>query len=276
MKIKTSDYRKVFACGDIHGQLEFLLLALKELGYDEEQDLIITMGDMIDRGDDSLGTLLYFLDSKPNKKGLPKAISTRGNHEDFAIDIFVEGNNSYKADWFKHGGLWSESHDDKLLTDIFTRVKEELPLHLSILYKDKHIVASHAAIPGYRYSNIDEHPDKRLMKDWLIHKPEDLPVDEEDDFSNFEVTGADLTIHGHNMVPEPYLFKNRLYIDTGCFKDSGIDEGVSHSLTLLTISDIDGISISSFKKNSFLEGIEWVDNEVNEKEMEKNLTALLS
>lgn len=276
MKVNVDDYRNVLFCGDVHGQLDFLLSALNEMGYDEEQDLLITTGDTIDRGENSLGTLLYFLDAKKNRKGIPSKLSTRGNHEDFGIDICFYGNKDWEQDWFKYGGAWTKSYDSDYLKEIFGRVKNEFPLYLDVYYKEKHIVVSHAAIPGYNYDRIQSIQDKELVKNWLIHKQETLPVNEEEEiYEDLEIVGADLSIHGHTIVSEPYLYKNRLYIDTGCIRDSGISEGNKNSLTILKLSNTEGISIQSFKTNEFLKGIEWVDSKVNESAIEERLTKIL-
>lgn len=276
MKIKVSNYRNVFFCGDIHGQLELLILALKELDYDSDQDVIITMGDTIDRGDDSLGSVLFFLDAKKTKNGLPSAISTLGNHEDFGIDVHVNKNLDWIQDWHHYGGDWSLNHDDLFLEKLFTRIKNEFPLFLDIEFNNKHIVASHAAIPGYDYNKITTLKNDFLIKNWLIHKPESFPIDEDDEIASLPVSGADLSIHGHTIVSHPFLHKNRLYLDTGCIKDAGIDEGNKNYLSILTLNEDKGISISGFKRNSFLEGVEWIDNNEKENDIEDKLKKILN
>lgn len=275
MQINVSDYRNVFLCGDIHGELLFLLLALKELGYDSDYDLILTTGDTIDRGSDSLKSVLYFLDHKLTKNDKPSAKSTRGNHEDFGIDICYAGNKDWESEWYRFGGDWTKKYNEEFLKDLFSRVNEEFPLYFDIFFKDKHIVASHAAIPGYNYDLIKNYPDKELVKRWLLHKEERFPVDEEDEIASLPVSGVDLSIHGHTIVPQPYLYKNRLYIDTGCFKDAGIEEGVKNSLTILKLNESEGVSIQSFKRNSFLKDIEWVSNDAHEKTIENELNRIL-
>ncbi|PJZ54307.1 metallophosphoesterase [Leptospira adleri] len=59
--------------GDIHGCFEELILLLKEVGYSKE-DRIISVGDIVDRGPDSVKVYQFFKEN-------PKHIVVRGNHE---------------------------------------------------------------------------------------------------------------------------------------------------------------------------------------------------
>jgi len=239
MKLKVSDYRNMFFCGDIHGSLDLLLLSLEKLGYDSKKDIIVTMGDVIDRGADSLRAALFFLDHKKTTNGKPSALSSKGNHEDFGIDAHVNKNRDWIDSWHEHGGDWSKSHSNEFLENLFSRIDNDFPLYFDIEFKGKHIVASHAAVPGYNYDLIHSLKDKDLIKNWLLQKPESFPVDEEDEIATLPVIGADLSIHGHTIVDNPYLYKNRLYLETGCSKNY---------LTILTLNEDTGISVSKFKE----------------------------
>lgn len=82
-------YRKEFAIGDIHGE-EHLLTRLmefiveKEQVFDPEQDLLVQMGDFVDRGIDSAKTVTML--KKYHEDGVMKVI--RGNHEEFFYKAF--------------------------------------------------------------------------------------------------------------------------------------------------------------------------------------------
>lgn len=49
-KIDCSEYRNVFVIGDLHGCYDILMKALKEEGFDRSKDLVVCVGDLIDRG----------------------------------------------------------------------------------------------------------------------------------------------------------------------------------------------------------------------------------
>ena len=150
MLLKVKNYRKVFVCGDIHGNLALLKKGLEKLGYDSNKDVIVTMGDVIDRGKESIETALFFLEPKKTENGLPSAVSSRGNHEDFGIDAHVKNNKDWIDSWHYHGGSWTKEHSEEVLTDLFTRIEKKFPLYIDIKFKGKNIIASHAAVPRVR------------------------------------------------------------------------------------------------------------------------------
>lgn len=79
---------KTLVVGDVHGCLEELLALLKRAEYREGTDKLVLVGDLIDRGPDSVGVVRL-------AKALG-AVCVRGNHEDkhlkFRRDM-VEGTN---------------------------------------------------------------------------------------------------------------------------------------------------------------------------------------
>lgn len=70
-----------FVVGDIHGCLSLLQVALREVGFDPAKDRLFSVGDLVDRGPDNVGTLRFFLEN-------PWAMAVRGNHEDNMIRYF--------------------------------------------------------------------------------------------------------------------------------------------------------------------------------------------
>lgn len=261
MLLKVSDYRKTFVCGDIHGNLNLLKKGLEKLGYDSRKDVVLTMGDVIDRGEESLETALFFIEPEKTDNGLPSALSSKGNHEDFGIDAHVHKNKDWIDSWHYHGGAWTKSHNEDFLTDLFKKIDETFPMYFDIDFYGKHIIASHAAVVGYDYEKITSVKDEFLVKNWLLKKAESLPVEDflaehEDDLDEDEflleslpVSGVDLAIHGHSHVDNPYLYKNRLYLDTG---------SLNNYLTIMTLSD-KGIEMSGVKMDSVGKSVEIVD-----------------
>lgn len=69
--------------GDIHGCLEELHLLLEKACFDFEKDLLISVGDVVDRGPHNIDTL-RFLDQI-------EAIVIKGNHDD-KIERYLKGN----------------------------------------------------------------------------------------------------------------------------------------------------------------------------------------
>jgi hypothetical protein len=97
-------YRRIYAVPDIHGRLDLLDLLLEKLdadGFDKSQDLIVFLGDFIDRGPDSRGVVE--LVKRLVEDGEAKAVS--GNHESFAIDYYVKHMASAREIWEWNGGI---------------------------------------------------------------------------------------------------------------------------------------------------------------------------
>ena len=82
--------------GDIHGRYDQMIRCLEQANYDASNDIIMTVGDMIDRGTDNIKVLNAFIDNEDFH-------AIMGNHEDMVI------NNEYYNIWLYNGGdmtLW--------------------------------------------------------------------------------------------------------------------------------------------------------------------------
>lgn len=62
-RIEAKNWRHVWVVGDIHGCFSMLMKRLRECRFDPQQDLLVSVGDLIDRGPDSLGCLALLRES---------------------------------------------------------------------------------------------------------------------------------------------------------------------------------------------------------------------
>ena len=53
-------FRRILAVSDIHGNLEYLQALLKKVGFCQ-QDALVLVGDLIEKGPDNLGVLRYVM-----------------------------------------------------------------------------------------------------------------------------------------------------------------------------------------------------------------------
>lgn len=87
---------RLFVVGDLHGCYTLLMKRLKDIEFDFQHDLLISVGDLIDRGNENL-ECLSLLDESWFK-------AIRGNHEQMCIeaniDVEMKDIHSY------HGGAW--------------------------------------------------------------------------------------------------------------------------------------------------------------------------
>ena len=84
---------KTFVVGDVHGRCAQLHSLLDMLPRDESGDMLVFLGDLIDRGPDAPGCVELVL--KLQRENPERVICLRGNHEQMLLD-FIEGS----------GNLW--------------------------------------------------------------------------------------------------------------------------------------------------------------------------
>ena len=94
---RLDDGRRVWAIGDIHGHLGTFRALIHRLKLGEE-DRVVCLGDMIDRGPDSAGLIDYI-------RSHPQIICLKGNHELMAITSLQEdGHVELWQPWLERGG----------------------------------------------------------------------------------------------------------------------------------------------------------------------------
>lgn len=202
-RITANRYRQIFVIGDLHGCCTLLMNELKAKNFDDSQDLVISVGDLIDRGPESLECLELLTQ--------PWFAAVRGNHEQMAIDTLSEGCEGLKgSQWFHNGGnwFWSLDTDKKFLATSLIRKLQALPLVIEVELARQIAVICHADYPADSYAygqEIDAH--KAIWSRQRI-------ADACDGFAK-PIEGADLFIFGHTPVNAVSQAKNLLYIDTG-------------------------------------------------------------
>src|SRR2546430_9266441 len=79
---------KTFVIGDVHGRCAQLNSLLTLLPRDKASDMLVFLGDLIDRGPDAPGCVDYV--RKLHRDNPERVICLRGNHEQMLMD-FIEG-----------------------------------------------------------------------------------------------------------------------------------------------------------------------------------------
>ncbi len=95
-RIDGSGYRNIWVVGDLHGCYTRLMSELHRVDFDPTQDLLISVGDLIDRGTENVECLELLQ--------MPWFRSVMGNHERLMIDALSPAGNV--NNWLMNGGQW--------------------------------------------------------------------------------------------------------------------------------------------------------------------------
>lgn len=209
------DAKRILAVGDVHGYIDALDAVLYAARYDAQHDVLILLGDYVDRGPDSAAVLDKVIDLVKNG-----AIALMGNHEQIMIDAAASG---YTTLWDINGGTATRaSYTVGDWKRHLTFVKS-LPLYYQIAHADVTYVFVHAGIDPDR-------PIQEQGEDALLWHP---------DFYRQHVASDIVYVAGHRRVqhirrelgqfPEdtPIFRPNQIFLDTG------VDNG--HKLTICDV-----------------------------------------
>ena len=79
-------YKRILAVGDIHGMYQKLLSLMDQVQFNPAEDLLVFLGDYIDRGSQSLECLDYVMDLC--KQYPERVIPLLGNHEAMCLNYY--------------------------------------------------------------------------------------------------------------------------------------------------------------------------------------------
>ncbi len=150
-RIAGHQWRHIWLSGDIHGCLEQLRRKLWHCRFDPWRDLLISVGDVIDRGPQSLRCLQLL------EQHWVRAV--RGNHEQMAMDALASRQMSL---WLINGGDWFIALADNQQKQAKTALEkcQHLPFILELHSRTgKHVIA-HADYPDDVYEwqkDVDLH-----------------------------------------------------------------------------------------------------------------------
>lgn len=198
LRINGDRYRHIWAVGDIHGCYDLLSYKLQEIDFDKEKDLLISVGDLIDRGDQNVECLDLI-----NEKWFR---AVRGNHEQMAIDALFYSFNDRA--WMHNGGAWYlwTDPDQEMLAKQLIKKCESLPLIIEVNTVKEKTVIAHADYPSDEYEF-----GKPVDEQYVIWSRERIG-----DENVRDIKGADLFLFGHTPMRKGAVKRaNQEYIDTG-------------------------------------------------------------
>lgn len=221
--LEIEDHKNVYVVGDLHGCYSMLMTKLKELNFDFKNDVLLSVGDLVDRGPENEQCI-----SLINEDWFH---AVTGNHEDFCIlgatDFRIEVH--HKAG--NNGGGWLYKYNEAERIEIVKPFKE-LPLMMEVKWKGKKFGLVHADLPVQDWDvlklmveNDDEWHHDRSIRDHIIWSRNLV------NYSYAEIANIDYVFLGHTVLNSHKFVGNAIFIDTGAVFGGG------RELTIMNLKD---------------------------------------
>lgn len=272
-KLAANAHGKDYVVGDIHGCYSLLLRLLNAVNFDKSKDRLFSVGDLIDRGPESLRCLALLQE--------PWFFAVQGNHELMMLNFFY----SYIRDgrindlddvngtgFLDYGGEWVEREfmpTEYRMSGAFNiglALTLDMPLMWIVGDGDNRFHVIHAEL-------VRSNPSKTEKVVWLDcdidqwFEQQQIPSDAEDrlywgrtlmssrlvDSSSFRIqAGLSTTFCGHTYDVMPRQALSHICLDTGAFvsylSNTGKDDPNKYGLLLFAVnekrwvkaSDLDG------------------------------------
>ena len=213
----------IFAIGDIHGCLKQLTSLQDKIfnypKYNKDEDLLLYLGDYIDRGLSSKDVINHILQLQT--EGI-KSIFLMGNHEQFMIDFLFNKINNL-SNWIMNGADQTfKSYDIEVaefIKDGFedNNIDKLRDIFLSKLTKEhvyffKNLKLTYT-MGDYLFVHAGINPEKSLSEQSDI----DFIWSRSDKFFDKNFKFEKIIVHGHTPEKEVVNFPYRINVDTGSF-----------------------------------------------------------
>lgn len=209
-KLTENTLGRDIVIGDIHGEMDAFWALMEKVNFSPLIDRVISVGDLIDRGPDSIEAI-KLIDE-------PWFNPVRGNHEDFVVTAIMH--QEAKDILAAHGGEWIMDLDDRELLALSRRFSS-LPAAIEVMNNGRKFGVVHAGIP-LRHTwdmvtqQLADHEmafSKRLAlsnKLTVTRKRIELGIDD-------PIKGLDTLFVGHTIHDKATLKGNTVYLDTGAY-----------------------------------------------------------
>ena len=173
---------KTFVVGDIHGRCAQLLHLLDMLPRDPENDTLVFLGDLIDRGSDAPGCVAHAL--KLSRENPERVICLRGNHEQMLMD-FLEGRSNLwlapvvggERTFEQYTGRPVRADSEQDLEEMRALFESSFPAeHLAFLeerpfyYEDEFAIYVHAGLDEGKHPSESSQMSLLWMRDMEFYK----------------------------------------------------------------------------------------------------------
>lgn len=216
-------YSRVLAIGDVHGMYEKLIKLMDKIRFNPDEDLLIFLGDYIDRGPDPGRCLQYIFALQHQYPDV--VVCLMGNHEVMMSSYFMQKRGSYNnlivdyaGSWLDNGGLETLKQLDEMDAD----TKEELlqwVMNLPVKYQYQDYFFCHAGVDPDVPLAVQNEFDMlwRRQQWWEQYKGEEtLVVGHTPVQKVMKLTGKE------RRTPKPLFLANHVIMcDTGAYMSGG-------------------------------------------------------
>lgn len=216
-------YSRVLAIGDVHGMYEKLIKLMDKIRFNPDEDLLIFLGDYIDRGPDPGRCLQYIFSLQQQYPDV--VVCLMGNHEVMMSSYFMQKRGSYNnlivdyaGSWLDNGGLETLKQLDEMDAD----TKEELlqwVMNLPVKYQYQDYFFCHAGVDPDVPLAVQNEFDMlwRRQQWWEQYKGEEtLVVGHTPVQKVMKLTGKE------RRTPKPLFLANHVIMcDTGAYMSGG-------------------------------------------------------
>ena len=216
-------YTRVLAIGDVHGMYEKLIKLMDKIRFNPDEDLLIFLGDYIDRGPDPGRCLQYIFALQQQYPDV--VVCLMGNHEVMMSSYFMQKRGNYNnlivdyaGSWLDNGGLETLKQLDEMDAD----TKEELlqwVMNLPVKYQYQDYFFCHAGVDPDVPLAVQNEFDMlwRRQQWWEQYKGEEtLVVGHTPVQKVMKLTGKE------RRTPKPLFLANHVIMcDTGAYMSGG-------------------------------------------------------
>lgn len=194
--------RKIFAVGDIHGSYNKLVSLMSELPWNRETDVLVFLGDYIDRGKHSKEVVEFLIGLKEEGGDI---VFLLGNHEKLLLDYYASGSDYDLKLWRSFGG-WETIENYTNGVGVWGR-PSFLPRNHLKFFRD--------LLPYYETEKyIFVHAGLREGVPLKEQKTDDLLWIRKS-FTESNHSFGKTIIFGHTPMRSPYIADGKIGIDTG-------------------------------------------------------------
>ncbi len=215
-------YSRVLAVGDVHGMYEKLITLMDKIRFTPEEDLLLFLGDYIDRGPDPVQCLQYVYDLQHAHPD--SVICLLGNHEVMMSSYFMQKRGNYNTviadyadSWFENGGFETLRQLNELerdIKDLLLQWAENLP----VKYQYQEFFFCHAGVDPDVPLEVQNEFDMLWRRQywWAQYKGQETIVVGHTPVQKLKKTGS------MQRTSKPLFYPNNVIMcDTGAYMNNG-------------------------------------------------------